>query len=148
MKDGTPLAAGSLAGEQTMLVTMVNLAIVEFDLEGQASNPFKTMDLTGKDAPVEAEGTKGEPLFEEAITAKRSRLRDHVKEKAAPRRSCKHAPMLWTASTKSALGCRSRPTQHRARWRLAPASVHHPTKDSQYGKAAVLSPRLETVRNG
>ena len=65
-----------------MLVAMVNLAVVEFDLEGRAVNPFKTMDLTRKDAPVEAEGTKREPLPEEVIRAMRERVRDRVKEPA------------------------------------------------------------------
>jgi integrase len=81
-KDGTPLAAGSLQRERNMLVAMVNLAVVEFDLDGRAANPFKTMDLTRKDAPVEAEGNKREPLPEEVIKAMRARVRDHVKAPA------------------------------------------------------------------
>lgn len=80
--DGKPLAAGSLQRERNMLVAMVNLAIVEFDLEGKAANPFKTMDLTRKDAPVETEGSKREPLPEEVIKAMRVRVRDHVNEPA------------------------------------------------------------------
>ncbi|SHL09258.1 hypothetical protein SAMN05444414_1051, partial [Roseovarius marisflavi] len=78
--DGSLLAAGSLRRERNTLVSMVTLAIEEFDLEGKASNPFKGMDLTRKDAPPETEGSKRESLPDDVIKAMRVRVRDNIKE--------------------------------------------------------------------
>ena len=80
--DGSLLSAGTLQRERNMLVAMVNLAIVEFDLEGKAGNPFKAMDLTRKGAAPETEGTKRESLPADVIKAMRARLKENSKEPA------------------------------------------------------------------
>ncbi|MGX0975211.1 integrase [Roseovarius sp. MBR-51] len=80
--DGSPLSTSSLEREHKTLVAMVSLAITEFDLEGKASNPFKGMDLTRRDAPPVPDGSVRESLPDDVIRAMRARVRDNAKEPA------------------------------------------------------------------
>lgn len=79
-KDGSPLAPASVERELNMLVAMVNLAIVEFDLEGKAKNPFIGLNAAAPDAPPESEGRKRDPLPNEVILKMRERLKEKVRE--------------------------------------------------------------------
>ena len=81
-KDGSPLAPASIERELNMLVAMVNLAIVEFDLEGKAKNPFIGLETVDPDAPPASEGRKRDPLPSDVIISMRSRLKDRAKEPA------------------------------------------------------------------
>lgn len=81
-KDGSPLAPASVERELNMLVAMVNLAIVEFDLEGKAKNPFIGLETVDPDAPPVSEGRKRDPLPKEVIVSMRSRLKEKAREPA------------------------------------------------------------------
>lgn len=80
--DGSPLAPTSMERELNMLVAMINLAIVEYDLEGKAKNPFIGLETVDPNAPPETDSRKRDPLPDDAIIKMRQRLRDKAREPA------------------------------------------------------------------
>ncbi|TMV09695.1 site-specific integrase [Ruegeria sediminis] len=81
-KDGSPLSPASLERELNTLVAMVNLAIVEFDLQGKAHNPFVGLEVADPDGPPETESNKRDPLPKDILLAMRRRLRDKARKPA------------------------------------------------------------------
>ncbi len=78
-KGGKLLAPRTIRRELDMISAMTKLALVEFDLEGVAKNPFEGLTIAAPDKAPETEWERRDPLPEPVLAAIRVRMTGNLR---------------------------------------------------------------------
>lgn len=81
-RSGQTLSPSSVRRELDMIKAMVSLAIVEFDLQKTAHNPFEGLEVASKNAAPDTEWSKRDPLPKDILLAMRKRMNGNLRQPA------------------------------------------------------------------
>ena len=80
--NGKPLSAGTIRRELNMVRAIVELALLEFDLQGNVANPFRNLDVKrADDVGPTIDRDARDPLPEDVLLGMRARMNEKVKQR-------------------------------------------------------------------